>query len=110
MAPFEVLYGCRCRLLVDWFELGEAKLLGLDLVIDAMEKAQIICDQIKVVYDWQKSYIDKWKQQLEFQERDRIFLKVSLMKGVMWFNKKGKLALRYISPFFITKCIKEVAY
>ena len=39
-----------------------------------------------------------------------MFFKVSLMKGIMRFGKKGKLALRYIRPFPIVKQIGKVAY
>ena len=65
---------------------------------------------MKAANDRQKSYVDKRKRQLKFQEGDKVFLKVSPMKGVMRFGKKGKLSPRYIGPFLITKCIGEVAY
>ena len=39
-----------------------------------------------------------------------VFLKVSPMKGVMRFGKKGKLASRYIGPFEIRLKVGEVAY
>ena len=39
-----------------------------------------------------------------------MFLKVSPMKGVMRFGKKGKLAPRYIGPFEIRSRVGEVAY
>ena len=39
-----------------------------------------------------------------------MFLKVSPMKGVMRFGKKGKLAPRYIGPFEILERISMVAY
>ena len=39
-----------------------------------------------------------------------MFLKVSPMKGVMRFGKKGKLAPRYIGPFEIRWKVGEVAY
>ena len=65
---------------------------------------------MRSVCDQQESYVNKRKRQLEFQEGDGMFLKVSPMKGVMYFGKKGKLAPRYIGPFFIIKCIGEVAY
>ena len=42
MEPFEALYGSRCRSRIGWFEVGEAKLLGLDLVQDSMEKVRFI--------------------------------------------------------------------
>ena len=39
-----------------------------------------------------------------------MFLKVSPMKGVLRFGKKGKLAPRYIGPFEIRSRVGEVAY
>ena len=47
---------------------------------------------------------------MEFQVGDYMFLKVSSMKGVMSFSKKGKLALRYIRPFEILERVGMVAY
>ena len=44
MAPYEALYGRRCRSPVGWFEPGEARLLGTDLVQDALEKVKLIQD------------------------------------------------------------------
>ena len=47
---------------------------------------------------------------MEFQVGDYVFLKVSPIKGVMRFSKKGKLAPRYIGPFEILDRISMVAY
>nr|XP_009798017.1 PREDICTED: uncharacterized protein LOC104244312 [Nicotiana sylvestris] len=38
MAPYEALYGRKCRFLIGWFEVEEAELLGPNLVQQAMEK------------------------------------------------------------------------
>ena len=38
MAPFKALYGRRCRYPIIWFEVGEATVVGPDLVFDALEK------------------------------------------------------------------------
>ena len=46
MAPFEALYGRRCRSPIGWFEIGEAKLLGPDLVQDSVEKVQLIKERL----------------------------------------------------------------
>ncbi|WMV14253.1 hypothetical protein MTR67_007638 [Solanum verrucosum] len=73
MAPYEALYGRRCRSPTGWFKVGEVGLIGPDLVHQAMEK-------------------------------------VSPMKGVMRFGKKGKLSPRYIGPYQIAKRIGKVAY
>ena len=47
MAPYEALYGRRCRSPVGWFEPGEAQLLGTDLVQDALDKVKIIQDRLR---------------------------------------------------------------
>ncbi|WMV40992.1 hypothetical protein MTR67_034377 [Solanum verrucosum] len=88
MAPYEALYGCRCRSPVGWFEVGEAALIGPDSVLDAMEKVQLIRDRLKTTQSRQKSYI----------------------YGVMIFGKKGKLSPRYVGSYRILKSIGKVAY
>jgi hypothetical protein len=47
---------------------------------------------------------------VEFAVGDFVFLKVSPTKGVRRFGKKGKLAPRYVGPFFITERVGKVAY
>ncbi|KAF3645196.1 putative NAC domain-containing protein 2-like [Capsicum annuum] len=47
---------------------------------------------------------------LIFGVGDRVFLRVSPMKGVMRFGKKGKLSPRYIGPFEILQTIGDAAY
>ena len=47
MAPYEALYGRRCRSDVCWFKVGEATFIGPDSVLYAMEKVQLIRDRLK---------------------------------------------------------------
>jgi hypothetical protein len=37
MAPFEAMYGRRCRTPVNWIEPGERRIFAPDLVIEAEE-------------------------------------------------------------------------
>ncbi|KAH0641167.1 hypothetical protein KY285_037753 [Solanum tuberosum] len=89
---------------------GEAGLIGPDLVHKAMEKEKVIQERLKTTQSRQKSYTDVRRRALEFEVHDWIYLKVSLMKGVMRFGKKGKLRPRYIGPYRISKRIGNVAY
>ena len=58
----------------------------------------------------QKSYPDERCKDLEFDVGDIVFLKVACMKGVLRFEKKGKLSPRFVGPFEILKRIGHVAY
>src|SRR6266511_4056875 len=59
MAPFEALYGRRCRSPLNWFKLGERVTFGPDLVMEAEEKVQIIQNYLKAAQSRQKSYSNK---------------------------------------------------
>ena len=65
------------------------------------------CIQEKLLADQsrQKEYADRKVRDMEFMEGDQVLLKVSPMKGVMRFGKRGKLSLRYIGPFEVLKCV-----
>ncbi|KAK6125666.1 hypothetical protein DH2020_040592 [Rehmannia glutinosa] len=110
MAPYEALYGRKCRSPVHWDEVGERTLLGPDMVREMTEAVTQIRQRMGTAQSRQKSYSDQRRRMLEFSEGDQVFLKVALMKGVMRFGKKGKLSPRYIGPFRITERIGDVAY
>ena len=59
MAPFEALYGRKCRTLVCWHEVGERRLIGPELVQITLDKIQIVRDRLKIAKDRHKSYADK---------------------------------------------------
>ncbi|XP_070017448.1 uncharacterized protein [Nicotiana sylvestris] len=109
MAPFEALYS-RCRSPIRWFDIGEAELIGPDLVYQAMEKFKIIKERLKTAQSHHKSYSDVCRRDLEFKEDYWVFLMVFPMKGIMRLGKKGKLSLRYVGPYRIIQRIAQVAY
>ncbi|GJX06116.1 putative reverse transcriptase domain-containing protein [Tanacetum coccineum] len=109
-APFEALYGRKCRLTVLWAEIGDIRLIGSDLVQESTDKVVVIRDRLKAARDCQKSYVDNRRKPLEFQVGDHVMLKVSPWKGVVRFGKKGKLAPIFVGPFEILERIGPVAY
>ncbi|WVZ84373.1 hypothetical protein U9M48_031411 [Paspalum notatum var. saurae] len=110
MAPFEALYGRRCRTPLNWSEPGEHVTFGPDLVTQAEEQVKFIHDNLKRAQSRQKSYSDKRRRPLVFEKGDHVYLRVSPMKGVHRFGVKGKLAPRYVGPFKITEQCGPVAY
>ena len=85
-------------------------MIELDLVHQVVEKVRVIQERLKTVQSLQKSYTDVRRRELEFEVDDWVYLKVSPMKGVMRFGKKGKLSPRYIGPYRIVKRIGIVDY
>ncbi|GKE61994.1 putative reverse transcriptase domain-containing protein [Tanacetum coccineum] len=98
-APFEALYGRRCRSPVIWTEVGESQFIGPEIVQETTKKIFQIKERLKTARSRQKSYADKRRKPLELKVGDRVLLKVSPWKGVVRFGKKGKLAPRYVRPF-----------
>jgi hypothetical protein len=110
MAPFEALYGRRCRTPLNWSEPGERYFFRPDIVKEAEEKVQKIIHNMKKAQARQKGYADKRRMPLYFHEGDYVYLKVSPMKGISRFGVKGKLAPRYIGPFPVLEQCGPVAY
>ena len=75
-----------------------------------MEALQLIKEKLKTAQDRQKSYADKRRRPLEFEDGDWVFVKVSSYRGIFRFGKKGKLAPRFVGPFQIDKRVGPMAY
>ncbi|GJR98144.1 putative reverse transcriptase domain-containing protein [Tanacetum coccineum] len=88
-APFEALYGRKCRSPILWAEIGESSLIGPELVQETTDKVVLIKDKLKATRDRLKSYADNRRKPLKFE---------------------GKLAPRYVGPFEILERISHVAY
>ncbi|TYK04678.1 pol protein [Cucumis melo var. makuwa] len=110
MAPVEALYGKCCRSPICWGEVGEQRMLGLELVQTTNAAKQKIQARMLTAQSRQKSYADIQRKDLEFEVGDMVFLKVAPMKGVLRFEKKGKLSPRFVGPFEILERIGPVAY
>ena len=110
MAPYEALYGRKCRTPLCWTELSEKKVIGSDLIQETEEKVKRIRKRFKVATDRQKSYADMKRKDIRYKIGEKVFLKVSPWKKLMRFGKKGKLSPRFISPYEVIEKVGPVAY
>ena len=110
MAPYGALYGRRCRTPMCWTKLNEHKIIGPDLVGDTEEKVQIIQQRIKAASDRQRSYANLKRKDIEYEVRDKVFLKVSPWKKILRFGRKGKPSPRFIGPYEILERAGPVVY
>jgi hypothetical protein len=110
MAPFEALYGRKCRTPLYWNQTGESRVFGLEILQEAEKQVQIIRENLKTTQSRQKSYVDNRRRELLFEVGDFVYLKVSPMRGMKRFKVKGKLSPPYIRPFKILERKVEVTY
>nr|GFC40901.1 putative nucleotidyltransferase, ribonuclease H [Tanacetum cinerariifolium] len=95
-APFEMLYGRKCRAPICWDQVGERVIEGPEMIEVTNEKVVIAKEKLK--------------EARTRQPGDRVFLKVSPACGVRRFGIKGKLSPRFIEPFEILDRVGEVSY
>nr|CAD1834505.1 unnamed protein product [Ananas comosus var. bracteatus] len=110
MAPFEALYGRKCWSPIHRSDVGERAEFGPDVLREAKEKVRLARKRLLTAQSRQKSYADRCRRDLEFAVGDRVFLKVSPMRGVKQFGVRGKLSPRYIGPYEVLERIGTVAY
>ncbi|KAL5752232.1 hypothetical protein ACOSQ2_022739 [Xanthoceras sorbifolium] len=110
MAPYEVLYGRKCKTPLCWTELSESKIAGPDLIRETEEKVKVIKERLKAAADRQKSYADLKRKDIEYEVGEKVFLKVSPWKKIMRFGQKGKLSPIFIGPYEVIERVGPVAY
>jgi hypothetical protein len=110
MAPFEVLYECRCRTPLNWIKPGEKVIFRPNIVEETEAIVHRIQENLKPAKSCQETYANKRRRPLEFKVEDHVYLRVSPMKGVKRFGVKEKLVPRYIGPFPILEKCGNVDY
>ncbi|XP_073133890.1 uncharacterized protein [Henckelia pumila] len=108
MTPYEARRPCRSPVL--WTEIGERSELGPKIVQQTAEVVAKIRDRMRIAQSRQKSYADHRRRELKFSVGGHVFIRVAPLKGVMRFEKKGKLAPRFVGPFEILDRVGTLAY
>nr|GEX35803.1 putative reverse transcriptase domain-containing protein [Tanacetum cinerariifolium] len=109
-APYEALFGQKCRSPVCWAEVGKSQLTGPELIQETTEKIVLIKQRMQGAQDRPKNHVDRKRKPMEFEIGDRVMLEVSPWKGVVRFAKRGKLNPRYVGPFKVLAKMGKVAY
>jgi hypothetical protein len=97
MAPFEALYGRKCRTPFFWNRTVESKLFGPEIIKEAERQVEIIRKNLKIAQSRQKSYADPKRREVVFEVRDYAYLRVSPIRGLRRFSIRGKLSPRFKS-------------
>nr|GEY33855.1 reverse transcriptase domain-containing protein [Tanacetum cinerariifolium] len=84
-APFEALYGRKCRSPICWAEIREAQLTGLEIIQEITEKIVQIKQRLQVARDHQKSYTDVSE---DYGLRDQ------MVKAKLYSDHQGQMELQ----------------
>ncbi|KAL0302542.1 UNVERIFIED_CONTAM: hypothetical protein Scaly_2563400 [Sesamum calycinum] len=87
IAPYEALYGRKCRSPICWSIEGLRQLEGPELVQQTMDKIQTVKKYLKAAQDRQKRYVNKHRREMEYEVREKVFLR---------FHHGGNLEIRHI--------------
>jgi len=105
MAPYEALYGRRCRTPLCWYQDGEAVLVGPELLEQTTEKVRLVRNRMQASQSRQKAYANRRRRPLEFEARDHVFLRVTRRA-----LRSRKLSPKFLGPYQISIRIGLVAY
>ncbi|GKC34229.1 putative reverse transcriptase domain-containing protein [Tanacetum coccineum] len=111
-APFEALYGRKCRSPVCWAKVGDVQLTGPEIIHETIEKIVQIRQRLQATRDQQRSYANIRQQPLEFQVGDRVMLKVSPRKVAYKLELPEELSNVH-STFHISnlmKCLSDESH
>ena len=110
MAPFEALYGRRCRSPICWDEPADVVGVAPEIVQTTVERIAQIREHMRIAQDRQSKYAKLRQKDLEFEVGMHVWLRVSPTRGVRRFGLKGKLSPRFVGPFEILERVGERAY
>ncbi|KAK6122183.1 hypothetical protein DH2020_044062 [Rehmannia glutinosa] len=109
MAPYEALYGRKCRSPLHW-EIDDQWTPKEKRKSPSIPKVDLVQEAMEKVKSRQKSYTDKRRKDLEFEAGDEVFLTLFPRKLLINPKKGDKLSPRYIGPYKILQRIEKLAY
>ncbi|GKD26329.1 putative reverse transcriptase domain-containing protein [Tanacetum coccineum] len=107
-APYEALYGRKCRSPVCWSEVRDSQLTGPEMIRETTENIIQIKSRLLTTRSRQKSYADRRFKPLEYKVVDMVLLKVSPWKGVVYFGKRKKLSPQMLAEGDIVVPMDEI--
>ncbi|GAU40783.1 hypothetical protein TSUD_26630 [Trifolium subterraneum] len=108
MAPYEALYGRKCRTPLCWTEVGDKGVLGPEIIQETTLKIKSVKEHMRVAQSRQKSYADHRRRPIEFEEGDHVFLRVTPKLGLRGVFKTKKLAPRMHDVFHVSQLRKFI--
>ncbi|GJW67935.1 putative reverse transcriptase domain-containing protein [Tanacetum coccineum] len=110
-APYEALYGRKCRSPVYRSEVGDSQLTGPEFIHDTTEKIVQIKNRLLAARSRQKSYADKRLKPLEFEVGNMVLLKIVARMGPVAYTLEFPKELKGIHSTFhvsnLKKCLAE---
>ncbi|GKB32189.1 putative reverse transcriptase domain-containing protein [Tanacetum coccineum] len=110
-APYEALYGRKCRSPVCWSEVRDSQLTGLELIHYTTEKIIQIKNRLLTAHSRPKSYADRRLKPLEFEVGDMVLLKIVAIVGLVAYTLEFPEELKGIHSTFhvsnLKKCLAE---
>ena len=85
-------------------------MFGPYLIKESEQKVKLIHNRLKVAQSRQKSYAYSKRKEIVYEVGDRVYLRVSPLRGVKSFGVNGKLAPRFVGPYKVLERMGEVAY
>ena len=76
MTPFEVLYGIKCDILIQWDNLVDWIMIGCDMLKELNQMENKVKQNLKTSHDRHKSYVDMKCVHKEFNVGCHVYLKV----------------------------------
>jgi hypothetical protein len=110
MTPFSALYGQEVVSPATWFDPVGRVEISQKMLESMEEQTKRVRENLRVAQSRQKSYADQRRCKREFQEGDRVWLRVKPRRSNLSLGNCKKLSPRYCGPFKVLKRIGDLAY